>query len=116
MSPLISSIVQAASRSYQATTLSEVLKAVSFRSCGKSLVQVENILKKGRNCLLDYLHFHATMYVSVLASTVVVREDSLVALYMRSDGILSPLRWTSLHLHRCMIMQGGLADNFFLFS
>ena len=92
----------------------EVLVAVSFRNSGKSLVQVENILRRGRYCLLYHLHFHATMYVGVLASTVVVRERSLVALYMRPDGILSPLWWTSLHLRTSLHDNAGWSSRQFL--
>ena len=39
-----------------------------------------------------------------------------VASFMGSDDVLSPLRWTYTHLHRCMKTQGGLADNSFYFS
>ena len=39
-----------------------------------------------------------------------------VAPFMGPDGVLSPLRWTSMHFHCSMKMQGGLTDNFFLYS
>ena len=32
------------------------------------------------------------------------------------NGTISPLWWMSTHLHHCMEMQGGLADDLYLFS
>ena len=39
-----------------------------------------------------------------------------VAPFAGPDDILSPLRWTSTHLHRCRTTQGSLADVFLLLS
>ena len=39
-----------------------------------------------------------------------------VAPFMGPDGVLSPLRWASMHLHCSMKKQGGLADDFFFYS
>ncbi len=35
---------------------------------------------------------------------------------MGPDDVLSPLWWTSMHLHCSMTKQDGLADDFFLYS
>ena len=39
-----------------------------------------------------------------------------VAPFMGPDGVLSPLCWMSTHFHCSMKAQGGLADDFFLYS
>ena len=40
----------------------------------------------------------------------------LVVPFAGSDGILLPLRWTSMHLLRCTTLQGSLSDDFYTFS